>query len=137
MSPFFRPGRRRLVGFALIAVVFLVGSMTGAAMDRVITSQAMAGEDNGPQERRTHIIEQVEMTAEQRATIEAILERRSERMSATWSEISPRLNAITDSARSEIMQVLTPEQRAEYERRLDEHARQRELRRQKERENGD
>jgi Spy/CpxP family protein refolding chaperone len=129
MSPFFRPGRTRLVGFGLIAVVFMVGSMTGAAMDRVITAQTTSREAKGEEARRTHIIEQVEMTDEQRARIEAILERRSERMSATWAEIAPRLDAITDSARVEIMQVLTPEQQADYERRLEERAREREQRR--------
>lgn len=130
MSPFFRPGRTRLVGFTLIAVVFLVGSMTGAAMDRVISTQATSREAKGQEERTTHIIDQVEMTDEQRARIDAILERRSERMSATWAEIAPRLDAITDSARAEIMQTLTPEQQAEYERRLDERTRERERRRQ-------
>jgi Spy/CpxP family protein refolding chaperone len=50
-------------------------------------------------------------------------------MSATWAEIAPRLDAITDSARVEIMQVLTPEQQADYERRLEERAREREQRR--------
>jgi Spy/CpxP family protein refolding chaperone len=130
MSPFFRPGRTRLVGFALIAVVFLVGSMTGAAMDRVISTRTAVREAATQKEPRGHIIDQVEMTGEQRARIDAILERRSERMSATWAEISPRLEAITDSARVEIMGVLTPEQRAEYERRLDERARERERQRQ-------
>ena len=69
---------------------------------------------------RSYVIDRVDMETEQRASIDAILERRSERMRAVWQEVEPRLDAITDSARSEIMQVLTPEQRAEYERKLDE-----------------
>ncbi|MFW6331386.1 MAG: hypothetical protein ACOC3J_06640, partial [Gemmatimonadota bacterium] len=61
----------------------------------------------------------VEMAPEQRQTIGEILDDRSERMRAVWREVEPRLDAITDSARHEIMDVLTPEQRAEYERMLD------------------
>ena len=47
-------------------------------------------------------------------------------MQAVWREVEPRLDAITDSARAEIMGVLTPEQQAEYEAMLE---RRREARR--------
>jgi Spy/CpxP family protein refolding chaperone len=123
MSPIFGAGRMRLVGFALIAVTFLAGGMAGAAVDRVI--MADGSQRDAPGGERGHVIDQVEMTPEQRAAIDAILERRSERMKSTWAEISPRLEAITDSARLEIMEVLTPEQRAEYSRRLEERVRER------------
>jgi Spy/CpxP family protein refolding chaperone len=126
MSPIFGAGRMRLLGFALIAATFLAGGMAGAAFDRVITTDTKGG---APAEGRGHVIDQVEMTPEQRATIDAILERRSERMQSAWAEISPRLEAITDSARAEIMEVLTPGQRAEYERRLEERIRERERKR--------
>jgi Spy/CpxP family protein refolding chaperone len=126
MSPIFGAGRMRLLGFALIAVTFLVGGMAGAAFDRVLTTDAKG---EAPAEGRAHVIDQVAMTPEQRAAIDAILERRSERMQTAWAEISPRLEAITDSARAEIMAVLTPEQRAEYERRLEERIRERERKR--------
>jgi len=123
-------GRMRLIGFGVIAVTFLVGGLAGAAVDRVVTADTSRRDADENGERRAHVIDQVEMTVDQRATIDAILERRSERMKAAWAEISPRLEAITDSARLEIMQVLTPEQRADYERRLDEHIRERERERQ-------
>jgi hypothetical protein len=133
MSVVFGAGRMRLLGFVLIAVTFLVGGMAGAAVDRVLTADTVrraAPADEG----RGHVIDQVPMTAEQRATIDGILERRSERMKAAWSEISPRLEAITDSARMEIMTVLTPEQRADYELRLEARLREREQERQREEE---
>jgi Spy/CpxP family protein refolding chaperone len=119
------PGRPRLAGFAVVAAVFLVGGLAGAALDRVVATDTVKREAPESEGRRTHVIDQVEMTEDQRARIDAILDRRSERMKAAWAEISPRLEAITDSARHEIMQVLTPEQRAEYERRLEERARER------------
>lgn len=117
MRTMFPPGRMRLIGFGLVAVTFLVGGLAGAALDRVLTTDL--GDHPAAEAPQGHIIDQVEMTAEQRARIDGILERRSERMKAAWAEISPRLEAITDSARHEIMQVLTPEQQVEYERRLE------------------
>jgi Spy/CpxP family protein refolding chaperone len=121
-------GRMRFLGFALIVVTFVVGGLAGAAFDRILTGETVRRE--APRsEQRAHVIDQVEMTEAQRATIDAILERRSERMKAAWAEISPRLEAITDSARLEIMEVLTPEQRAEYQERLDARIREREVRR--------
>lgn len=123
-------GRMRLIGFALIAVAFVVGGLAGAAVDRVVTAETARRDAPGTERCRAHVIDQVEMAADQRATIDAILERRSERMKAAWAEISPRLETITDSARLEIMTVLTPEQQAEYERKLDERRRERERARQ-------
>ena len=113
-------------------VTFVAGALTGAAVDRVLNAE---GPDRSTRERpadgdgRSYVIDQVEMSETQRADIDAILEQRAERMRAVWKEASPRLEAITDSARLEIMQVLTPEQRAEYERRLDEREQAREARR--------
>jgi hypothetical protein len=118
VTALFGAGRTRLIGFALIVVTFLVGGLAGAAFDRVLTAESVRRDVPRTDERRGHIIDEVEMRPDQRAAIDVILERRSERMKAAWSEISPRLEAITDSARLEIMAILTPEQRAEYEARL-------------------
>lgn len=115
-------GRRRLLGFSLLAVTFLAGTLSGAALDRMlIAEQPERAEQRGDDadDRRSYIIERVDMSAEQRAAIDDVLERRSQRMRAVWREVEPRMDAITDSARTEIMQVLTPEQRAEYEEKLD------------------
>jgi Spy/CpxP family protein refolding chaperone len=118
VTALFGPGRTRLVGFALIAVTFLVGGLAGAAFERVLSAEAIRRDAPKAEERRGHVIDQVDMRPEQRAAIDAILERRSERMRAVGWEIAPRLEAITDSARMEIMSVLTAEQRADYEARL-------------------
>ncbi|HSH45208.1 MAG TPA: hypothetical protein VK966_05105 [Longimicrobiales bacterium] len=113
-------GGTRLLGFGLLVATFLVGALAGAAVDRVLSAEdGASARTEEAEERRSYVIDEVDMSAEQRATIDAILERRSDRMRAIWRESAPRLSAITDSARSEIMDVLTPEQRAEYERRLE------------------
>lgn len=116
--------RTRLVGFGLLVATFLVGALSGAAVERVLGAEepesAPRQERNEDDDRRrSYVIDRVEMAPEQRASIDAILERRSERMRAVWHEVEPRLDAISDSARMEIFQVLTAEQQAEYERKLE------------------
>lgn len=123
MSAMQPPQRTRLVGFGVLVATFLVGALAGAAVERVVSAAEAeprrAGERDDDRHRRSYVIDRIEMAPEQRATIDAILERRSERMRAVWQEVEPRLDAITDSARAEIMETLTPEQRAEYERQLE------------------
>ena len=117
--------RARLVGFGLLAVTFLAGALAGAAIDRTLvdTDDRRHTEERDRQDRdereRSYIIDRVEMSEEQRAAIDSILERRVDRMRAVWREVEPHLDAITDSARTEIMDVLTAEQRTEYEAMLD------------------
>lgn len=117
-------GRMRLLGVGLLAATFVAGALAGAAVDRVLNAgePEAVEQDRGRDDdrRRSHVVDRIEMSDEQRSEIDEILEGRSARMRAVWREVSPRLEAITDSARVEIMEVLTPEQRAEYERKLKE-----------------
>lgn len=125
--------RMRLVGVGLLLVAFVAGALSGAALDRVLIGGGDPVErerdHDGDSRSRSYVIDAVEMSGEQRAAIDEILEDRTERMRAVWREVEPRLEAVTDSARMEIMAVLTPEQRAEYERRLQERRRRHEDRR--------
>lgn len=130
MTPVGTQGRTRLVGFGLLAATFLVGALAGAAVDRVLSAEESADRTGAQREGddddgRSYVIDAVEMEPQQRAAIDAILKQRSKRMRSVWREAEPRLDAITDSARSEIMQVLSPEQRAEYERKLEERRKRR------------
>ena len=128
-------GRSRLLGFGLLLVTFLAGALSGAAVERVASAGEPEAEEPARErgdDRRRYVIDKVDMEPDQRAAIRAIMEQRSERMRAVWREVEPRLDAITDSTRTEIMSVLTPEQQAEYERRLKER---RERRREWERRN--
>lgn len=124
-------GRMRLMGVALLAATFVAGALSGAAMERVLNADEPESverdrdRDDDDERRRSHVIDRIEMSDEQRSTIDGILDRRSERMRAVWREVEPQLDAITDSARVEIKDVLTPEQLAEYEQKLRERRKSR------------
>jgi len=78
--------RVRLVGFGLLAVTFLAGALAGAAIDRAVSDDATAETrderrgDEEPQQR--YVIDRVDMSNTQRATIDSILELRVHRMRA-------------------------------------------------------
>lgn len=122
-------GRMRVLGVGLLAATFVAGALAGAAVDRVLTAgepdrvERERGRDGRDDRRRSYVVDRIDTSDEQREAIDGILEDRSARMRAVWQEVEPRLDAITDSARMEIMEVLTPEQRAEYERKLQQRHR--------------
>lgn len=123
-------GRVRLLGFSLLAITFVAGALAGAAIDRAVGDEPQASEAQqdrrGDDQRgRSWLIDRVEMSDAQRASIDSILELRAQRMRAVWREVEPQLDAISDSARAEIMDVLTPEQRAEYDKLRDRRRRDR------------
>ena len=58
----------------------------------------------------------LDLTDEQRARIEQILERRHEAMDRMWAELHPRMRAEIDATNAEIERVLTPEQREKFQK---------------------
>lgn len=123
----FATNRVRLVGMALLAATFVVGALTGAAVERVLTAgerPAAVEKERRDRDKRSYVFEQIDgLTEEQRARIDGILEARRGQTRAVWDGVRPEIDAIIDSTRSEIEEVLTPEQREEYRVLLEEHRR--------------
>jgi Spy/CpxP family protein refolding chaperone len=113
--------RARLTGLVVIALAFLVGSMTGAAAIRVAdaegTPKLMRSKAKQP---APALLERLELTPVQREQVDAILERRRTEMEQFWEVHRPTLRAIADSARAELRSVLTPEQMEVEEQYMEE-----------------
>jgi Spy/CpxP family protein refolding chaperone len=113
-----RSGKQRWIGLAVLAVTFLAGGIAGAAVREVMADdppqQQRSGEREGGR-RRGFPYDALSVTAEQRPVIEAVLERRRLEMDSVWREYEPRMDAIVDSTRTEINQVLTAEQQQKFE----------------------
>jgi Spy/CpxP family protein refolding chaperone len=107
--------RARVTGVAILALMFIIGALTGAATMRVVNADEVPMRV-GPQRAHPNLLERLDLTPEQRARIDGILERRRAEMEEFWEQHRPALRAITDSARSELRAVLTPEQREVEER---------------------
>jgi Spy/CpxP family protein refolding chaperone len=103
--------RARLLSVLIIAIVFAVGGLSGAA-----TMHVVEGDEAPRMERHgrssNDLFERLQLTPEQQVQVEAIMEEGRADMNAFWAEHRPTLRAITDSTRTRIRAVLTPEQRA-------------------------
>ncbi len=117
-----RGTRVRAVGLGVLAVAFVMGVAVGVAGTRVL------GADDGDRDRRRdddgrrggYVFEKLDLTETQRAQIDSVLEVRRMQVEAFWDTAGPRMREIVDSTRAGIEDVLTPEQRDEYERLLKE-----------------
>lgn len=64
------------------------------------------------------ILANLDLTPEQRASIERVFEAREDRLESYWDTQLPDLEALIDSTRGEIRDILTPEQRTIYDSQL-------------------
>lgn len=118
------PRKTRILGLALLIVTFGVGASTGAAFDRILASGTpviapVAEEQPRPEPSTIHegsIFDHLDLTPEQRESVDAILARRKAEMDAFWEEAGPRMRSLVRSANAEIRALLTPEQLEEYGR---------------------
>lgn len=118
----------KLTAALLLGAVFAAGLLGGSALDRAFAAgpeRAAASCDGHKRGGHDRILDQLELDAPQRARIDAILQRRRGETRAFWEGDGARLRAIVDSTRAEIRGVLTPEQRARYDRLKSEHKRRR------------
>jgi Spy/CpxP family protein refolding chaperone len=103
--------RAQTVGLLMLVIIFAVGAMTGAATMRVASGdRAQPREAVESRERRPSLWETLDLTPEQRARVDDIMERRRGEVQAFWNEHGPQLRAVMDSARADVREVLTPEQ---------------------------
>lgn len=113
------PGAARALGMLVLIVAFAAGAVAAFAFNRVLHAEPGAGDAAASEEcekPRRRLLDQVDLTEEQRARIDAIVERRREQTDRFWSEAGPELRSIMDATRAEIRAVLTPEQREAYDR---------------------
>lgn len=109
-----------MLGLVVLVVTFAAGAIAATAIDQVLhadpPNRDAAATNDGCDEKRGHLLDRLDLTQDQRARIDTILERRRAQTDRFWTEAGPTLEAITDSTRAEIRAVLTPEQRELHDR---------------------
>jgi Spy/CpxP family protein refolding chaperone len=150
-----RSARTRLVSALLLFLVLATGFVLGVAVDRQLQAQGEESEtessaassegergERGSEDRsrrgssgrgRSLIVEQVGLSADQKEQVDSIVARFRTEMRDLHREIdeaySAQYRVVLVRTRDEIRAVLTPEQRAEYDRLLQEEDQRRETRR--------
>jgi Spy/CpxP family protein refolding chaperone len=125
--------RTRLATVVVLTAVFSAGVLLGLAADRTMgaapAAEGTGDQDEGRQERRPALYEQVNPTDEQRVAIDSIVAEMRTAMRALHAEFraayDTRYAALINETRYAIRGVLTPEQAQAYDSLVAERDRQR------------
>lgn len=134
-------GRRtRLVTVAVLVTVFLSGLLLGLALERTLLAGPPPSEERTERDRERGrdgrgglIVERVGLDSMQNERVDSIVRGFRADYRSLQREMreryEPGFEALVDSTRAAIMEVLTPEQAAQYDSLLTEADRERERRR--------
>jgi Spy/CpxP family protein refolding chaperone len=112
------PSRSKLWAVSLLLTAFVFGAVVGGA-----TIAAADRSDRGDRgSRRTSYIDrlqtELDLTAEQRAEVEQLIERRNEAVHTVWEESQRRYEEIRKELRAEITETLDEGQRTTYQQMI-------------------
>jgi hypothetical protein len=113
--------RGRIAVGLLLLMVFAAGMITDAWARRLRTRHSHVSMENGRPpfgaERDRHFGEDLGLDSLQRVRVDSVFARRRVQVDSFWNGPGRSLRAIMDSTRQEVRSVLTPEQRAMFDRR--------------------
>lgn len=120
-------GTTRLKIWLVIIGVFLLGGVTGAALDSVYRLKARGGEMRGPrgprnpEKRFEEMKRDLGLTDEQSGQIRGILEETRNEYKALREKCRPQYDAARAGARARIRALLNPEQQQKFDAKSAEH----------------
>ena len=110
----------RAVGALLLAAAFLVGGLAGMAAEEALGLDWFDFLDEDAQPGEDRLFAGMGLTEAQERRIEEIRDRREDRLEAYWKGRLPDIQRIMGDSYDEMRQVLAPEQRAGFDRRVGE-----------------
>jgi len=114
--------KAKLKTIGVLVAVFLLGGVSGGAAMRAYMNRDLSADIAGePADARRRLrlramARRLDLSPAQRAEIEQILERRLPERQQIQQSVRPDLQTWQREVKEEIAAVLTPEQRAKYER---------------------
>ena len=112
------PSRTKLIMWTVLVAVFLLGSVTGAALSGLIRSRASGGRDSrerSANERFAKMRTELNLTDQQTTQIRTILDETKNEYKALRTELKPRFDEPRLKARAKIRALLTPEQQQKFD----------------------
>ena len=110
-----------------MAVMFLLGAfLTGGAVgftaDHMMGRQHISGPRGGRESMSARIARELNLTAEQRASMDSLMARRREQIREVYRPIRPQLDslekvgrAISESTHAQVRRILTAEQQVKWD----------------------
>ena len=111
-------GKTRLKIWLVLAGVFVIGCVTGAALDGVYRTRAGNGRGDRGRKHEKMFEEtrrELNLNEEQSAKARAILDETREEFRALHEEMRPRFDAVRQRARARMRETLTPEQQTRFD----------------------
>jgi hypothetical protein len=112
--------KARIVAGTALVLLFGSGIVVGFAWDQTANARTVeaVGEDDRPESdgpRRRLVVDNVGLSIAQKAAVDSLVVFHRQRMSDLEAEFRPRHRAVFADLRAEIKEVLTDDQRAQYE----------------------
>jgi hypothetical protein len=109
----------KLKGLGLLAVVFLLGSLTGAGLDGIYRARAAAARPALSLKENTEYFDtlkrELALNPEQVAAARAILDETRDEYKTVCAEVRPRYNVLRDRARTRLRGLLDIEQKKRFD----------------------
>jgi Spy/CpxP family protein refolding chaperone len=118
---------KRSAAVAGVVALFVVGVAVGALGAYVLLTHHHLRHGPGPgsfghRHMSAELHQRLDLTADQQRQVDAILDDSHRETMAIWQEMRPRVKAVIERAQNRIALILTPSQRAEFERYRQERA---------------
>jgi Spy/CpxP family protein refolding chaperone len=112
-------GRTRLKIWLVLIAVFVLGSVTGAALTGLYRSRASSdrpeARERAMNERFEKMRSELNLTDQQTASVRTILDETRNEYRALRTELRPRFDEPRQKARTRIRALLTPEQQQKFD----------------------
>lgn len=106
-----------IVAIVVVLLTFTAGVMVGVFVSHIMILRGGHGAPFFPTTAMVNRLDRrLDLTEAQRAQVEQIIRRSHARIDGMWDDMRPRMHAEIDKANAEISRILTPEQRAKFER---------------------
>ncbi len=108
--------KTKLVAVAVILVTFVAGLAAGVFAAHMHILYGGPGAARFPHAMVNRLDRRLDLTDAQRKQVEEIINRRHANIHTMWATVRPQVRAEVERANDEIARVLTPEQRARFEK---------------------
>ena len=106
-----------VIAIVVVVLTFIAGMAVGVFTSHMMILRGGHGAGYFPTRALVNRLDRhLDLTDAQRAQVEQIIRRRHQRIDQLWSETRPRVNAEISRTNAEISAVLTPEQKAKFEK---------------------